>query len=268
MKPYLSLLSMRFRSQIQYRLAAIAGVLTQVAWGFIRIMVLAAFYRSSTGSVPMSFSDTVTYVWLGQAMLGLLPWGVDYDARDHIRTGTVAYELARPISFYPHWFVRALGWRTGAMALRAIPLVFFAAVLMPILGMDEWALRVPDQPAVLAAFGLSLVIAALISAAITTILNLMLFLTVTSSPTGFILPTVFSGMVIPLPLFPDSWQLLIRVLPFRFIMDVPGRIFSSHIPLNQIPWELALGVGWFFALVALGAGFASWAVGHVVVQGG
>jgi ABC-2 type transport system permease protein len=36
--------------------------------------------------------------------------------------------------------------------------------------------------------------------------------------------TIFSGMVIPLPLFPDWTQPLLSALPFRILVDVPNRI--------------------------------------------
>jgi ABC-2 type transport system permease protein len=267
MRRYLAILSTRFRSNIQYRLAAVAGLATQIAWGFIRIMVLVAFYSSGEGSSPMSIGETVTYIWLGQATLGLIPWGVDKDALDHVRTGTLAYELVRPISLYPHWFVRALGWRVAGVSLRSVPLVLFAGVAMPFLGMGEWALRFPtDPPAILAWLG-SLAVAALMSAAITMFGNLTLFITIMPAA-GFILPTLFSGMVIPLPLFPDSWQPFLRALPYRYLSDVPNRIFAGHIPVHEAGIELLLGVAWLVLLTAAGAAFARWAVSRVVVQGG
>lgn len=267
MRPYLAILSTRFRSNIQYRLAAAAGFATQIAWGFIRIMVLMAFYSSGEGASPMSVQETVTYIWLGQATLALIPWGVDKDALEHVRTGTLAYELVRPVSLYPHWFVRALGWRVAGVSLRSVPLVLFAAVVMPLLGMGEWALRAPADPFVVLAWAGALVIAALMSATITMFGNLALFVTIAPGA-GFILPTLFSGMVIPLPLFPDSWQPFLRALPYRYLSDVPNRIFAGHIPIQTAGVELLAGAAWIVVLTGAGVLFARWAVSRVVVQGG
>ena len=52
--PYLALLSARYRMLLQYRAAAMAGAATQLFWGFIRIMILLAFYRSSSAEPPMA----------------------------------------------------------------------------------------------------------------------------------------------------------------------------------------------------------------------
>ncbi len=45
MTSYRAILSARFRTLLQYRAAAVAGVVTQFAFGFIHIMVLTAFYH-------------------------------------------------------------------------------------------------------------------------------------------------------------------------------------------------------------------------------
>ena len=85
--PYWAVLSARYLSLLQYRAAALAGAGTQFFWGFIRIMILLAFYQSSSESQPMDFADVVTYVWLGQALLALLPWNHDLDLERQIRDG-------------------------------------------------------------------------------------------------------------------------------------------------------------------------------------
>src|SRR5439155_16836295 len=97
MNAYAAILSARFRTLLQYRAAAAAGFGTQLFWGFIRVMIFTAFYRSSTAPQPMSLPQVVTYVWLGEATLIMLLAGVDRDVQAMIRTGTVAYELVRPL---------------------------------------------------------------------------------------------------------------------------------------------------------------------------
>ena len=128
MRPYRAVLSARFRMLLQYRARAIAGFGTQLFWGFVRIMVFDAFYGSHTGAKPMELTAVITYIWLGQAFLGMLPWNVDNDVLDLVRTGDVAYEFLRPVDAYALWFARALAWRTATPLLRAIPMFLFAIV--------------------------------------------------------------------------------------------------------------------------------------------
>ncbi|MEM7018967.1 MAG: hypothetical protein AAF512_16705, partial [Pseudomonadota bacterium] len=87
---YFAVISARYRMLLQYRAAAFAGLVTQLFWGAIRLMVLAAFYNASTQSSPMTFEAIVAYVWLGQALLGLLPWNIDPEIDTKMRDGSVA----------------------------------------------------------------------------------------------------------------------------------------------------------------------------------
>ena len=100
MNSYLAVLKARFRLLLQYRAAALAGLGTQIFWGLMRVMIFTAFYHSTTATPPISLADTVTYLWLIQAMLLLLPWRLDAEIQGMIRDGTVAYELVRPIDLY------------------------------------------------------------------------------------------------------------------------------------------------------------------------
>src|SRR5260370_36971517 len=93
-RPYLAAFRARFQLMLQYRAAALAGFATQCWWGAIRIMVFAAFYGVHAAAAPISLTDAVTYVWLGQAPLALLPWVADPEIGPAVRPGGAGY--ARP----------------------------------------------------------------------------------------------------------------------------------------------------------------------------
>ena len=91
---YWAVLSAQFRALLQYRAAALAGLGTQVFWGLIRVMIFQAFFRSTTAEQPMEVGDVLTYVWLSQAFLALLPWNQDNDLRTpdpHRRSGATSF---------------------------------------------------------------------------------------------------------------------------------------------------------------------------------
>ena len=121
LRPYRAILSARFRMLLQYRAAALAGLWTQIFFGLVLLMIYEAFYRSTTVRQPMTFAEVVSYVWLGQALLAMLPWNADAEIRAMVRSGAVAYELCRPVDLYSLWYARALAWRTAPTILRAVP---------------------------------------------------------------------------------------------------------------------------------------------------
>lgn len=112
MKKYWSFFGLRFSMSLQYRTAALAGMVTQFAWGFMEIMMFRTFYEADANAFPMSFASTVSYVWMQQAFLHFFAaWMMDSDIMDAIMNGNIAYELCRPIRIYNMWFARSIASR-------------------------------------------------------------------------------------------------------------------------------------------------------------
>ncbi|MGD0111413.1 MAG: ABC transporter permease, partial [Armatimonadota bacterium] len=119
MRSYRAIVSARFRMLLQYRAAAAAGFGTQLFWGLIRVMIFEAFYRSTTAAQPMTLPQVVDYIWLGQATFVMtLTYYMDLDIMAMVRSGTVVYELLRPLDLYALWFSRSVASRAAPMLLR------------------------------------------------------------------------------------------------------------------------------------------------------
>ena len=271
MSAYFALFGARYRMQLQYRAAALAGAGTQLFWGAIKVAVLVVFYRSSDTSPPLSLAGAIAYLWLGQAFLGLLPWNRDRELEALVRSGDLVFEWARPVDLYAMWYVRTLGQRAAAASLRCLPLLLVVGVLLPLTPLRSWALPPPASPSALFGFALGMTIALVLGAAITTLMHVCLLFTISGEGLALLLPslvTFFSGMVVPLPLLPDAAQAWLLALPFAALADVPYRIYCGVLPLERALGPLAIGLGWSIALVALGRALLSRAQRRLIVQGG
>lgn len=271
LKPYLAVVSARYRTLLQYRVAAFAGLVTQFFWGAVKVMVFAAFYAVSTIDQPMSLAAVVTYVWLGQAMLGVLPWNVDGEISNMIKTGSVSYELVRPLDLYYFWFCRTIALRTATTTLRCAPMILISMLVFPLVGLGDWALRLPDGVVSLSLFVVSMCCAVMLAVAMTMILHVVLLWTISGEGLNRIMPSfvlVFSGMIVPLPLFPDWLQPLLNNQPFRGLVDVPFRIYSGNIPMTDAVGDIIQQIIWTFLIILLGRWMLSRSMRQLVVQGG
>lgn len=267
----LAVVSARYRTLLQYRAAAIAGFGTQVFWGAIKIMILMAFYSVSDEPQPMSLGEVVAYIWLGQALLGMLPWNIDKEIEQLIREGGVSYELMRPLDLYYFWFCRTIALRTATTTLRSIPMIIFAMAILPVMGAADWALAPPPSLVAFVSFLVSLACALMLSCAITMLMHVFLVWTISGAGLNRMMPSlviVFSGMVLPLPLFPDWLQPFLNAQPFRGLVDVPFRIYSGNIPFADVPAELLLQIFWTMAFVVIGRLLLTRSLRQLVVQGG
>ena len=116
-----------------------------------------------------------------------------------------------------------------------------------------------------------MIVAVALGCAITMLVHISLLWTISGDGISRLMPglvTVFSGMVIPLPLFPDWAQPVLNALPFRALVDVPYRVYTGDIPTADALVPIALGAGWTVALIFFGRHFLRRGQRVLVVQGG
>ena len=267
MKKYLSFFRMRFSMGLQYRTAAIAGMTTQFAWGFMEIMVFRAFYAADPAAFPMSFEATASYIWLQQAFLAIFAaWLLEPEIFDCIVSGNVAYELCRPVHIYDMWFARSIASRLSKVALRCFPIIF-VALLLP----SPYGISRPPSTEHFIVFLISLALSFLVSVAFYMWIYVLTFYTI--SPMGLRLMVssmveFLSGGGIPLPFFPDNVREVLELLPFAAMQNVPLRVYSGSMTNAEMIRAIVLQVFWFAALTVLGRAMCSRAERHVTLQGG
>lgn len=263
MRPYWAVMKTRCLMQLQYRAAAIAGFCTQLFWGLLLTMLYSAFFQSSRSPKPMTLPQVISYIWLGQAMLLVLPWNTDRDLAGMIRNGAVGYELVRPIRLYWYWFARFLAVKMVPMTMRSIP-IFIVAI--PLLG-----LQLPASPVHGLLFFAAILLGVLLSVSVIVCTNISNFWTISGEGANQILMAViflFSGSYIPLPLLPDWLQPIVRFLPFRGMMDVPFRLYLGNFPFDQVPLFFLGQCAWIAAFIVAGHFLLKRALQRVVIQGG
>ena len=263
MRSYLSAFRLRWKMELQYRGAMIGGIVCQVMFGLILIALYRALYASKPQALPVE--HVVTYVWLQQAFFRML-LASDADLLDKIRSGGIAYDLCRPLSLYGFYYARIMAQKITGSLMRAIPMLVFASLLP-----KGWGICLPASvPALLCAMA-GLVLGLLCVSALENIT--MAFTMKTLDPRGVqamlnMLMMVLSGNILPLTLFPDSWQKVITLLPYAQLLDAPIRLYTGDTPLADAPRILTLQAGWIIVLTLLGIVLWNRHQKQIIVQGG
>lgn len=271
MRPYLSHFAARFRTQLQYRAAAWAGIGTQIFFGVVRVMIFDGFYSSSTAVQPLSHAQIMSYIWLGQALIMVVPFRMDSELANMIRTGNVAYEMARPVSVTWVWLFRALADRIAPALLRSIPQLLFSIFLLRWVGWGHLGLGPPASTAAGFLSLLSVGAGTAVSATLSVIAMSTLFWTISGNGVSTVFGIaiwLFSGIVIPLPLLPQWAQPVMRLLPFRAMIDVPFRIYIGDIGGIAAVTEIFGQLAWAAALSLLAWILVTRGIRRLVVQGG
>lgn len=72
---YLRLIRAGFRRYSTYRQAVVAGLVTNIVFGFMRCAVLLTVFAGSAQVAGYNPSTTVTFVWIGQALVAVVAAG-------------------------------------------------------------------------------------------------------------------------------------------------------------------------------------------------
>lgn len=213
-RKYRSILRIRFANGMQYRAAALAGIVTQFAWGGMYLILYHTFYQSGTGAFPMDMQALSAYIWLQQAFLALfMIWGMDNDIFELISSGNIAYDLCRPCDLYSMIFFRTLGSRLARAVLRCFPILLVAALLP-----SPYGIRLPPSWGAAGLFLVSFLLGALVVGAFCMLIYISAFLPFRQWASVW-LPLLLS-ISFPEPLFPCPFPGKLQVI-FRCSHSVP-----------------------------------------------
>ncbi len=253
--------------EIQYKGAYISGIICQFAFGFMYIILYMAFFE---GGVPQDFSHSqmVSYVWLGQAFFAMFTY---FDLNKNeitnpIVNGNVSYQLIKPLNLYDYWLKQVLSKSITKTIVRSIPLILITSLLPAGFG-----LGLPVSLPAFLLFLLSAMLGCILIATIKMLAYLMVLYTLDSKGVFALALSIFGflgGSVIPIPLFPESIQNILNFLPFRYVSDLPYRIYIGNVDLTTSLWQIGVQILWIVGLYVIGKILLNRKSKKLVVQGG
>ena len=267
MKKYLAMFRIRFSNTLQYRTAALAGISTQFAWGFMEITAFAAFFRSNPAAFPMAFSHTVSYIWMQQAFLAMFnSWTWESELFEAIESGAIAYELVRPVDLYSRWFCQACANRSARATLRCAPILLVAGILPA-----PFRMSLPASASQFGLFVLSALLALGVVVAFSMLGHISVFYTLSSSGIRTVFAALIgflAGEIIPIPFFPEPIRSIAELLPFSAMQNMPLRIYSGNITGADAMRGISLQIVWLAVLLIIGQYAMARALKRVIIQGG
>lgn len=265
MNKYLSFFKMRLLAGLQYRAAALAGMSTQLVWGTMEILLYRAFFLENPAAFPMGMEALASYIWLQQAFLTFFAlWQWEPELIEAVRTGTVAYELTRPMGLYGMWMARSLGLRLSRGLLRCWPIALVGALLPSPYGLR---LRTSHPGLFLLSAALMLV---LVCAYVMIVYAASFYMT---NANGFQTLSIaaadlLGGGIVPIPFLPEPLRTIASVSPFGSMQNVPLRIFGGDLTGRAALAAVGLQLFWCVTLIGLGAAMFRGGIRRAVIAGG
>jgi ABC-2 type transport system permease protein len=255
-----------FRRYATYRQATVAGLTTNVMFGFIRCYVLLAAAAGTASGVAAGYdrAQLATYVWVGQGMLAVvLLWGWT-DLADRIRTGDVATDLLRPIHPVTLYLATDLGRAGYAVLTRFLPSVLVGAIVFD--------LYVPRRPGTWPLFVLSAVLGVVVCFGCRFLVNAMAYWLLDAR--GVLAAWLFAsglltGLYFPLRFLPDPLAAaLYLATPVPSIMQIPLDVLVERDPAATQAGLVAVQAAWAALVLVACRVVQRRAERRLVIQGG
>ncbi|WP_053681196.1 MULTISPECIES: ABC transporter permease [unclassified Streptomyces] len=256
-----------FRRYATYGTATAAGVFTNTVFGFIVAFTYIALWEQRPGLGGYDQAQALTFVWVSQSLLAagaLIGGGFQEELQERVRTGDIAVDLYRPADLQMWWLAADLG--RAAFQLLGRGLVPLAA------GALVFRLALPSDPSRWLLFLVSVTLGLVVSFALRYLLGLLAFWLLDGSGINLMATVVsifFSGMLLPLTVFPGAFGEFVRVLPWAAMLQVPlDVLLGEHAGAGDAAGALTFQAGWVLVLLGAGRLLQSAATRKVVVQGG
>nr|WP_055502726.1 ABC-2 family transporter protein [Nonomuraea pusilla] len=258
---YARLVRHGFRRHAAYPGAALAGAFTGTVFGVLRAYTLIALWQARPGLAGYDVADAVTFCFVTQAFIGPMQlFGGGLGIPERIRSGDIALDLVRPAPLQLWAFAEDLGRAAYLLAVRGVPPLLAGAALFGITAPDGPARWAALAAGLLAAFAVSFGWRYLVALSVCWLtddrgVNVL----------SLVLTTFFSGMLLPLGLFPGALGEVAAALPWAAIVQAPADLYLGTAPIGP---TLAFQAFWTVVLAGLGV-LGTRAIRHrVVIQGG
>ncbi|WP_093865102.1 ABC-2 family transporter protein [Streptomyces sp. TLI_053] len=255
-----------FRRFSTYRAASLAGAFTNTVFGFILASTFLALWHSRPGLGGYDEVTAVTYIWVSQGLLvtvAVMGGGFQDDVQERFRSGDIAVDLYRPVDFQGWWLATDLGRAAFHLLARGVPPMLVGSLVFRV--------RLPENPLTWVFFLLATLLAVVVSFGVRFLVSLTGFWLQDSEgvrSVTLVVSMFFSGMLLPLALFPGLLGDLAPLLPWAALVKVPTDVFLERATGPGLLGALGFQLGWAVVLLAAGRLVQLLATRKVVVQGG
>ncbi len=244
--------------------ASRGGLATNVVFGLVRAAVLAGAVAAAGGGLAgYSHGQLMTFVWLGQGLLGSVNlWGRT-DLTERVRTGDIAVDYARPVPVVGAYLATDLGAALYVLVPRGLPVLA--------LGWLVSGLAFTADPVGLALAPVSLLLGMVLAQLTVYGVALLGFWVVETR--GFVtayagVGSFFAGIGVPVRLMPEWLQAVASCTPWPSMLQVPLDVASGRLVGGEAVAAVGWQVGWLLAVGLLVSGIARLGRRHLEVQGG
>lgn len=250
------------REGLYYRFDLLLYIFNFIVQITVYIFIWLAIYNNGNQILGMSFEQITTYYILVVSLEPIISWGINEIMGEAIREGQILRELLNPISYFSYYFGIRIGELIEAGIVGIITFVICALL---------FGIVLPQGILNFCAFVIVISLAVVIVYFFEIILGTSAFYT--NSIWGIeILKrsviSIFSGMIAPITLFPESIQKIANILPFKDCVYTPISIYFGELSNIEILQVIIKQGIWIVLLYMISKFLFKKAIKNITINGG
>lgn len=260
---YWEFMRIQFLKMLAYRGQYFTGIITYSINIGAYFFLWEAIYQTKNNVGGFSLQQMITYTAIGWMTRTFYFNNLDREISEDVKNGRIATELIRPYNYQLVKLSQALGEAVFRLTLFTLPGVVVVFLLFKI--------SLPVNSGSFLLYILSILGSFFINSQINFVVGLTAFYTLNSygvMRTKRVIIDVFSGLLLPLTLFPDWAQNVMKFLPFQGIAYLPNMIYTGKLDGYQAYRALGSQLLWIVILFIIGQIIWKRAINTLVIQGG
>ncbi len=224
MQKYWTVFRINWQNALQYRGPTFISILGNLLHISVLLYLWNAIYRSGQSLGQYTLSNLITYYILQLMINSMVLSNISWDIVDEIREGTFSNFLVKPVNYLHYWFtINLSGKLFEGLMILVVGIVLSSLLIAHI--------TLPSQAITIVHFLIALVLGGLLAFEFDFAIGMMAFWLVRANSFKYMLQfgiSFFAGALLPLDLFPQSFQAIANALPFRFLVFFPIQVFLEN----------------------------------------
>lgn len=267
LKTYLPFTKGVIQAFMAYRANFYVYILGDLFQTMVLLYIWFAIFSSSKSDViqGFTFEEMIVYVVMSTLTGMLIANDVHWEISNDVRTGTIAMNLIKPVSYQIRQYFSSIGYLAVNFVFLFVPLWSGYVIF------DYIANGSLPEVSRLIVYVVSVFLSSVILFYINYLFGLAAFFV--EYIFGFIfakeaLLRLLSGQLIPLSFFPAGILSVFRFLPFAGLVYTPTMLYLGKYPSSEALFNIGVQVFWVVLLMALTQLIWKKAINRLTIMGG
>lgn len=240
---YLEVIRIRFLNLFAYRVNYYSGVIIYSLNIGVYYFLWNAVYGGETSLNGMTAVQMSTYIAISWMSRAFYFNNLDYEIAEEVREGSVAVHLIRPYQYLLVKAAQGFGEGLFRLLLFSVPGLILVSLILTI--------DLPSFGWVWFKFALSLFLGFLVNVQVNLFIGVLTFLLLNNRGllrAKRLLVDLLSGVVIPIPFFPEWAQTILSFLPFQAISYLPSIMLVKGLDGDAFMQAISIQLIWVLLL--------------------